>query len=198
MKTKRIWIWSLVFGMVAALVAYVGVFSDKSQATNSAPIIKADSSPKEKKEEKKEPEKRDMKNQILKVSDGKRAISLKVLLEQGVSGYVEPNSHVDIIAYETHKDVKAKKEYRSSVLVMQNVRVLTSGKSVDGPEEALRYETVTVEVTPDEGLKLSLAALDKDGFYLMLRNDSDKAIKGEPLKHMREIIKEGADDNEKN
>ena len=44
---------------------------------------------------------------MIEVSEGNRAISLKAALESGVSGYIEPGSYVDIIAYETTKDEAA-------------------------------------------------------------------------------------------
>ena len=36
MKTKRIWIWSFVFGLLATLIVYVGLFSDLTVETSRA------------------------------------------------------------------------------------------------------------------------------------------------------------------
>ena len=145
---------------------------------------------KEKQAEKEKALAREFVNPIVDVSKGKRAISIKVNLEQGVSGYIAPNSMVDVIAYETTKDDATKKEFKSAVLVLENVKVLTSGKSSDNKEAALKYETVTLEVTPEEGVVLSLASKDKDGFYLMLRNTEDTETGKAGLKQTREVIKE--------
>ncbi|OIU69745.1 Flp pilus assembly protein CpaB [Rossellomorea aquimaris] len=191
MKTKRLWILSLLFGIIAALAAYVVVFPP------SAPVPAATTAAADNEDEKqaeKEPgiESRQMNNKMLEVEEGKRAMSLKVTaLEQGVSGYVEPNSYIDIIAYESAKDEKTKKEFRTAKLVLQNVKVLGSGKSADGEDEALRYETITVEVTPEQGVELSLASRDKDGFYFMMRGEGDGTVEDKAISFTREIIKEG-------
>ncbi|MEI2664716.1 Flp pilus assembly protein CpaB [Rossellomorea sp. LJF3] len=192
MKTKRIWMWSFVFGIIAALVAYVVVIPAPAPVPASTTTAVKDDG-KEKQDEK-DPEvpSREMNNKMIPVAEGMRAVSLKVTtLEQGVSGYIEPNSHIDIVAYESTRDENSKKEMRTSKLVLQNIKVLASGKSADGTDEALRYETVTVEVTPAQGVELSLASRDKDGFYFMLRGKEDADIEKNPISFSREVFKEG-------
>jgi len=192
MKTKRIWIWSLIFGMFTTLIVYVGVFSDITKASTETEKVETKKVVEPTKEEEKEEsiKPREINNPIVEISEGNRAISLKVALEFGVSGYIEPGSYVDVIAFGSSKDDATKKEYRSAVLVLQNKKVLTSGKASDNEEEALHYETVTLEVTPQEGVMLSLASKDKDGFYLMLRNTEDHDTIAEPVQETREVIKE--------
>jgi pilus assembly protein CpaB len=191
MKTKRLWILSLLFGIIAALAAYVVVFPP-SAPVPAATTAAADNEDEKQAEKEPEMESRQMNNKMLEVEEGKRAMSLKVTaLEQGVSGYVEPNSYIDIIAYESAKDEKTKKEFRTAKLVLQNVKVLGSGKSADGEDEALRYETITVEVTPEQGVELSLASRDKDGFYFMMRGEGDGTVEDKAISFTREIIKEG-------
>lgn len=185
MKTKRIWMWSIVFGAFATVIVYVALFTN----------LTTDAETEVKKVE--EPEvaaettisKREIPNSMVEVSEGHRAISLNVELASGVSGYVQPNDFVDVIAYETKID-EEKKEFKSAVLILQSVKVLTSGKAPDSMEEALHYETVTLEVTPEQGVSLSLAAKDKDGFYLMLRNGEDDGTVKEGLKETRQVYKE--------
>lgn len=194
MNTKRIWILSLMFGLLTALVLYVAVFSKTSTPTNAKEtkksVEKTNIQTAKAAEKKNETPKRKINNEMLPVSEGKRAISLKVNLEQGISGYVEPNSMVDIIAYETNIDQKTKKEFRSAILGFQNIKVLASGKAPDSAEEALNYETITVEVTPEQGLELSLASKDKDGFYFMLRNVKDNE-ESKDVRVTREVVKGG-------
>jgi pilus assembly protein CpaB len=194
MNTKKIWVMSLLFGVVMAFVTYFALFSSESVST----VEKEKQEVVEKKQVVKaaenKPVKRTINNPMVKISEGKRAISLKTILEGGVSGYIEPNSMVDVIAYETTIDDNTKKKYKSSVIVLQNIKVLASGKASDSPEEALQYETVTLEVTPDQGLSLSLAAKDKDGFYFMLRNSKDKSVIEEMKRSTREVIEEGKED----
>ncbi|PGS51938.1 RcpC/CpaB family pilus assembly protein [Bacillus sp. AFS041924] len=190
MNTKRIWIWSLLFGLMTATVLYIAVFSKAATPTTTKekkPVVKTNIQT-AKAAEKKASE-RDIKNEMVPVSEGMRAISLKVGLEQGISGYVEPNSKVDIIAYDTKIDQKTKKEFRSAILALQNIKVLASGKASDGNDESLNYETITVEVTPEEGVALSLAAKDKNGFYFMLRNVKDTATETKDVRVTREVVK---------
>ncbi|WP_129689931.1 Flp pilus assembly protein CpaB [Gottfriedia acidiceleris] len=191
MNTKRIWIYSLIFGLLTALVLYIAVFSNTATPTTvketKKPVVKANIQTAKATEKK--IQKREIKNEMIPVSEGKRAISLKVDLEQGISGYVEPNSMVDIIAYETNIDQKTKKEFRSAILGFQNIKVLASGKASDSNDEALNYETITVEVTPEQGLELSLASKDKNGFYFMLRNVKDNKEETKDVRVTREVVK---------
>jgi pilus assembly protein CpaB len=200
MNLKRIWTISLILGLIVAGFVYFTLFAKNEAITPASTTVNQgqdEEAEKKKLEEEKKAEKeaalaREFINPIVDVSTGKRAISLKVNLESGLSGYIAPNSMVDVIAYESMKDDATKKEYRSAVLVLENVKVLTSGKSSDSKETVLNYETVTLEVTPEEGVVLSLASLDKDGFYLMIRNPEDSETGKQGIKQTREIIKEGA------
>jgi pilus assembly protein CpaB len=203
MNTKKIWIISLIFGLMVAGLVYITTFAKDNGSTPASgtvnqnqPDTKPDVKTAEELEKENQAEKdkalaREFVNPIVDISKGKRAISIKIINpEQGVSGYITPNSIVDVIAYETMKDDATKKEYRSAVIVLENVKVLTSGKSSDTKETALLYETVTLEVTPEEGVVLSLASRDKDAFYLMLRNTEDTETGKAGLKQTREVIKE--------
>lgn len=202
MKTKRLWIWSLIFGVIASLLVYGFVFmnlttpvSSSSESTAEELAVAAQ------KEEERLAEavfEREKVNPIVEISDGKRAISLRVSLnEEGVSGYIEPKSQIDIIAFSTVFESEEmegseevdKKEFLSAELILQNVKVLASGSSADKEDEALRYQTVTVEVTPEEGVLLSLAAKEKDGFYFMLRNEEDDHLQAEPVQLTRQVVK---------
>lgn len=192
MKTKRIWVWSIVFGLFATLIVYVALFSNMSVVTSTgSESKKGDEKPVVTEEVAAEETvlTREISNNMLEVSEGKRAISLKVALEEGVSGYITPGSFVDVIAYETIIDKEKDQESKSAVLILQNKRVLGSGKASDSEGEALLYETVTLEVDPKDGITLSLAARDQDGFYLMLRNEADQGIEKE-VKQTRNVNKE--------
>lgn len=205
MNTKRIWIMSIILGLVVAAFVYISIFTEDNVSTPASTTVSQGQGV-EKNEQKqldqnKQDEKeaaliREFTNPIIDVSKGKRAVSIKILnLEQGVSGYIAPNSIVDVIAYETTKDDTTKKDFKSAVLILENVKVLTSGKSSDSKETALLYETVTLEVTPEEGVMIGLAAKDKDGFYLMLRNPEDTETGKAGLKQTREVIKDDAEED---
>ncbi|WHY76780.1 Flp pilus assembly protein CpaB [Neobacillus sp. WH10] len=212
MNTKKIWVISLILGIIVAGLVYITIFAKENAATPASTSVsqekannkksneqteKAKQDEKEKKAEKEKALEREFKNPIVDVTKGKRAMSIKINMEQGVSGYIAPNSMVDVIAYETTKDEATKKEHKSAVLILENVKVLTSGKSSDNKDEVLHYETVTLEVTAEEGVMLGLAAKDKDGFYLMLRNQEDKETGKKGLKQTREVIKDDTEEEKK-
>lgn len=199
MNSKKIWLMSLVFGGLMACVTYFALFSSSESAgtaktSQTEASIKNDDGVKVVKAAEAENKQNNIKNPMVKVSEGKRAITLRTLLDSGVSGYIQPKSMVDVIAYETTIDPNTNKKYKSSVIVLQNIKVLAVGKSSDTPEEAINYETVTLEVTPDQGLALSLAAKDKDGFYFMLRDSKDEGVIEDMKRITREVIEEGKEE----
>ncbi|MBT2727431.1 Flp pilus assembly protein CpaB [Bacillus sp. ISL-75] len=195
MNTKKIWIISFILGLTVAGFAYLTLFTKENVSSASeGQVNQVSEDKKDNKSEKQVTDKdkkivRDFKNPLDEISKGKRAISLKVNLEEGVSGYITQNSLVDVITYETTKDA-AGKESNSAVLILEKMKVLSSGKSTDNKEEAQHYETVTFEVTPEEGVMLSLAAKAKGGFYLMLRNPEDTGSSKAGLKQTSNVIKE--------
>ncbi|KKK36316.1 hypothetical protein WQ57_19700 [Mesobacillus campisalis] len=206
MNTKKIWIWSLFMGTMVAIVAYFAVLPKETATTVETPPADLAAASETAEEEEDGPVKREISNPMAEIEKGKRGISIFVDIVPGVSGYVEPESKVDVIAYATSKE-KAKdktgdkdkdkdKMFKSAILVLENIRVLASGKSADNPEEALHYQSVTLEVTPEEGVMLGLASKDKDGFYLMLRNEEDKETGKKGYTETREIIKEDDDKEE--
>ncbi|MFZ7943943.1 Flp pilus assembly protein CpaB [Neobacillus sp. 19] len=201
MNTKKIWLISLILGLMVAGVVYVAILAKENASTPASSQVTEESNggknqksaeeiEKEKLAEKEKELEREFTNPMVDVSKGKRAISIRVNLEGGVSGYVAPNSMVDVIAYETTKDDSTNKKFKSAVLVLENVKVLTSGQSSDNKEGALKYETVTLEVTVEQGVMLGLASKDKDGFYLMLRNNEDTETGKAGTKQTREVIKD--------
>jgi pilus assembly protein CpaB len=196
MNTKRIWLWSLILGMMVAVVAYFTLLPQQSVST--APSVEASEDEKTKAESDTTEEEietksfsRELVNPMVEVSEGKRAVSIFVDLVPGVSGYIQPESMVDVIAYENKVDTKAKKEYKSAVLILENVKVLASGTSANTEAEALQYQTVTLEVTPEEGVLLGLASKDEDGFYLMLRNNEDTSTGKQGFKETKEVVRVG-------
>jgi pilus assembly protein CpaB len=198
MNLKKIWLWSLILGMTVAVFAYFTVLPNESASTaTNTEEVKSNQAEEEAEVVEEDPFKREIANPMVEIAKGLRAISINVDLAPGVSGYVEPESKVDVIAYETTKDEKKKKEYKSAVLILENVKVLTSGKSADTKQEALHYQTVTLEVTPEQGVILGLASRDKDGFYLMLRNELDTQTGKQGYKETREVIKEDKEEEKK-
>lgn len=196
MKTKRIWIWSFIFALFAASAIYVVLFTNTAEPASSAKEYEEEETDVTEEEELLVETGRIMNNPIIPVEEGKRAISLEIREDfMGVSGYIEPESYVDIVAYYNSLDEKEKKEFISAEIILQNVKVLASGGSHQRDDEALQYTAVTVEVTPEEGVLLSLVAKEENGFYFMLRNDEDTEISSDPVIETREIWK-GLEEND--
>jgi pilus assembly protein CpaB len=110
----------------------------------------------------------------LLIEDGRRAMSVKVDSVTGVSGFITPNSRVDVLVSgmpQTNGD----REQRSKVIV-QNVRVLATGTTIEQKDEKpVEVPTVTLLVSPEEAEKLTLAAR-QEPVRLALRNFEDQEV----------------------
>ena len=95
----------------------------------------------------------------VRLEAGKRAIATRVDEIIGVSGFIVPDDRVDIIL--TTTPIGANPEAKISKIVMQNKRVLSVAQSTeqkDGKPQLAR--SITLEVTPEEAERLSLAATE--------------------------------------
>jgi pilus assembly protein CpaB len=108
------------------------------------------------------------------INEGMRGVSVKVDSVTGVSGFITPNSRVDVIAA-GEADGTGDRERRSKV-ILQNVRVLATGKSIEQQDEKpVEVPTVTLLVSPQEAEKLTLATY-RDPVRLALRNYRDEQL----------------------
>jgi pilus assembly protein CpaB len=104
------------------------------------------------------------------IPPGKRAITVGVDQVSGVSGFVLPNSHVDVIVT-TQPPEGGEKISRT---VLQNMRVLAVGQILDQKEgKPVPVPTVTLAVTPDEAERLALASTE-GRLQLVLRKFGDQ------------------------
>jgi pilus assembly protein CpaB len=202
MNTKKIWITAIFAGLIAAVLLYSSVISNTTSSEREAEEALEQQAAEEAEQE--EAMERGLTNPIDEIEEGMRGISLFINHSQeGVSGYIEPQSHVDIITFKKPEDAEEDDEEEememgrwheelTAELLLQNVKVLAAGRAYDSEGEALRYEEVTVEVTPEEGVVLSLASKNTDGFYFMLRQEGDDSIVEEPVEITRPIMR-GAD-----
>jgi pilus assembly protein CpaB len=202
MNTKKIWIIAIFAGLIAAVLLYSSVISSTTSSEREAEEALEQQAAEEAEQE--EAMERGLTNPIDEIEEGMRGISLYInRSEEGVSGYIEPQSHVDIIAFKKPEDAEEDDEEEememgrwqeelTAELLLQNVKVLAAGRAYDSEGDALRYEEVTVEVTPEEGVVLSLASKNMDGFYFMLRQEGDDSIVEEPVEITRPIMR-GAD-----
>jgi pilus assembly protein CpaB len=107
------------------------------------------------------------------ITEGMRAVSVKVNEVVGVAGFVVPGTHVDVMV--TLKRAEAKDSMTR--VVVSNVQVLTAGtrydqgKSRDG--QPIPTSVVTLLVSPSDAERIALAASEGE-VMLTLRNPMDR------------------------
>ena len=109
----------------------------------------------------------------VRLEAGKRALALSVNEIVGVSGFIVPDDRVDIIL--TTTAISGGQDTKISKIVLQNKRVLSVAQSTeqkDGKPQLAR--SITLEVTPEEAEKLSLAS-QEGSIVLALRGLGDDA-----------------------
>ncbi len=118
------------------------------------------------------------------IPEGKRALTIQVNSIIGVSGFVVPGAHVDLILTAIPpKDVKgAKNDEMGSKIVLEDLEVLAAGqnvqKDIDGKPQAVAE--VTLLLTPEQAERVALATGD-GRIQLALRNPLDKDVARPPL-----------------
>jgi pilus assembly protein CpaB len=105
------------------------------------------------------------------VTPGKRAIAVKGDKVLGISGFIKPGNRVDVLVTLKHGKTETTK------IVLENVLVLASGKEIQENDKGnpSPVDVYTMEVTPEEGEKLTLAA-SKGKLQFALRNVTDAEI----------------------
>ncbi len=104
------------------------------------------------------------------IAQNKRAMSVRVDDVVGVSGFVYPGSHVDILVTIGQS---GREKGTISKIVLQDIPVMAVGTQMEVKEgEAIPVKVVTLEVTPKQAEKLALAA-GKGRIRLALRSASD-------------------------
>jgi len=105
----------------------------------------------------------------MRVSPGMRAMTVPVNVVSGVSGFVLPDSKVDVVVTirpETERETVSK-------LVLQNLLVLAADQKLEDNEgRPMKVQSVTLLVTPSEAEKLALASNNGE-IQLVLRNPAD-------------------------
>ena len=108
----------------------------------------------------------------VKISPGKRAMSVKINDVAGISGLIQPNSRVDVLV--NIRDDRNEKEQQVAKLFMENMRVLSVGQQVTRGDDGkpINATTATLEVTPDEAERLAIA-MGQGSIALVLRGYGD-------------------------
>ena len=101
---------------------------------------------------------------------GKRAVAVKGDEVIGISGFIQPGNQVDVLV--TLTDPRTKTEVTK--LVLEKIPVLATGKEIQENAEGdpAPVDVYTLEVTPEEGEKLALAAT-RGKLQFALRNITD-------------------------
>jgi pilus assembly protein CpaB len=108
------------------------------------------------------------------LSPNQRAITVKVDEASGVAGFLAPGDRVDVVVIvekgEFDKDPLSK-------LLFQNLKVLGTGQKMENRpgDKPQIVPTVTLEVTPEEGERLALAA-QEGRISLVLRGQGDQKL----------------------
>ncbi len=108
------------------------------------------------------------------LSPNQRAMTVKVDEASGVAGFLAPGDRVDVVVIVDKgpfdKDPLAK-------LLLQNLKVLGTGQKMENRpgDKPQIVPTVTLEVTPDEGERLALAA-QEGRISLVLRGQNDQQL----------------------
>jgi pilus assembly protein CpaB len=109
-----------------------------------------------------------------KVSPNQRAMTVKVDEASGVAGFLTPGNRVDVVVVvdkgEYNKDPLAK-------LLFQNLKVLGTGQKLENRpgDKPQIVPTVTLEVTPEQGERLALAA-QEGRISLVVRGQGDQQM----------------------
>ncbi len=104
-----------------------------------------------------------------RLKQGMRAITFAVDSNTGVAGFLNPESHVDVLAM-----VGAGADTKASP-ILSDIEVIAVGQTYQrqpGANQATPASSVTVAVTPDDAQKL-VKAVAASKLYLSLRNEKD-------------------------
>jgi pilus assembly protein CpaB len=108
------------------------------------------------------------------ISPNKRAMAFRVDKIIGVSGFINPGNHVDVLVT-IGSQAGGDKQSMITKTVLENVLVLTVGQEMERAgkqEKTAPVDVITMEVTPEEAEKMALAA-SEGKVMLALRNPTD-------------------------
>ncbi|HEY0835071.1 MAG TPA: Flp pilus assembly protein CpaB [Azospirillum sp.] len=104
------------------------------------------------------------------VAGDKRALTIRVNDVNGVAGFVLPGDRVDVLLTR-----QTDPKFPTTDLLLQNIKVLAVDQQVDDRKEmAIMARAVTLEVTPEDGQRLTLGS-NIGSLSLSLRNLADGA-----------------------
>jgi pilus assembly protein CpaB len=106
------------------------------------------------------------------IPEGMRAMTVKVDEVIGVAGFVSPGTYVDVVATIVRTSMDGDSASR---IILQNVKVLASGKQIENGKDggSVEVRTVTLQVTPEQAEALALAST-AGRLQLVMRNTVDE------------------------
>ncbi len=108
------------------------------------------------------------------VTPKKRAMAVKVDKVIGVSGFIHPGNRVDVLAT-IPEGKRGAESHAITKIVLENMLVLAVGTQLEQTgtqEKPVQVDVITLELTPEEGEKLALAA-SEGKLQMALRNSTD-------------------------
>ncbi|MFN2399310.1 MAG: Flp pilus assembly protein CpaB [Gemmatimonadaceae bacterium] len=105
----------------------------------------------------------------VRISPGKRAMAVRINDIAGISGFIQPNSRVDVLV-----NIRDATGRGVAKLFMENMRVLSVGTQVERGDDGkpINATTATIEVTPQEAERLAVA-MNQGNIQLVLRGYGD-------------------------
>ena len=112
------------------------------------------------------------------LTDGKRALTVKVDEVAGVAGFLHPGDHVDVLV---DMQLGETGNEHFSKTILHDLLILTAGQIWEqkGDNKPVVVNTVTLEVTPEESEVLNLAS-NEGKIRLALRNRNNKTVAQTP------------------
>ncbi|MGP0062644.1 MAG: Flp pilus assembly protein CpaB [Isosphaeraceae bacterium] len=111
---------------------------------------------------------------VANIPNGMRAFALDVTEQTGVSGFILPGHHVDVVRYDSEQGVQR------GETILQNILVLASGQVfIRAEEKSLATRTVTLAVTPAQ-VDTLVATRAKGSLSLSLRGLNDQTVVPRP------------------
>jgi len=119
------------------------------------------------------------------IPQGMRALTVSVNTYSGVSGFILPNTRVDVLVTVPSPN---KKEESTTKIILENVKVLAVDQTFEREgDDPVIVQSVTMLVTPDEAEKLVLASTEGK-LQLSLRNTADSSVKATSGVKLKELI----------
>ena len=112
---------------------------------------------------------------VANIPPGMRALAIDVTEQSGVSGFILPGHHVDVVRFENSE----KNDVRGET-ILQDVLVLAAGQLFSRPDErAVQSRTVTLALSPGD-VDILVAARARGALSLSLRGVNDHAMVEHP------------------